>query len=230
LVKERAQHSNRIKALLSTQGVPLKNVNRWLPKTLETLTIWDGSPLPQSLKSEVLREHERWLLTHEQVRKLDTEREAALQARRQEVGHHSSKLEQVEHLIALRGVGMVSAWTLTHEFFWRDFNNRREVGAAAGLTGTPFDSGDSAREQGISKSGNASIRALMVELAWSWLRFQPESELSRWYQARFAQGKRFRKVGIVALARKLLIALWRYNRDGIVPAGATLKELPLVAA
>ena len=231
LVKERAQHSNRIKSLLSVQGVDLKNVNRWLPKTLETLRTWNGSPIPPALKEEILREHARWSLTHEQIGKIDTERKSVLQACAHEAsGKRSRKLAEVNHLVALRGVGITSGWKLTHEFFWRDFNNRREVGGASGLTGTPFDSGEGDREQGISKSGNASIRALMVELSWCWLRFQPQSALSRWYMELFAKGKRFRKVGIVALARRLLIALWRYVKHGVVPAGAKLKQLPMGAA
>jgi transposase len=111
------------------------------------------------------------------------------------------------------------------EFFgWRRFRNRRELGALAGLTPTPHQSGDTHREQGIAKAGNRHIRAMAIEIAWGWLRFQPESELSRWYQARFGHGSsRLRRIGIVALARKLLIALWRYLETGVVPQGAQLK-------
>jgi transposase len=112
-----------------------------------------------------------------------------------------------------------------NEFFgWRQFNNRKEVGAAAGLVPTPYQSGDGHHEQGISKAGNRHIRAIAIEMAWSWLRYQPGSQLSRWFEARFSRGgPRARKIGIVALARKLLIDVWRFLRDGTVPEGALLK-------
>ena len=124
----------------------------------------------------------------------------------------------------IKAVGAETAWNLGHEFFGpRDFKNRREVGAAAGLTGCPYSSGDSNREQGISKAGNARTRTWMIELSWRWLRLQPDSELSRWYQRRFGGGgKRQHRVGIVALARKLLIALWRYAQFDTLPVGAVV--------
>jgi transposase len=130
----------------------------------------------------------------------------------------------VRHLLRLRAIGPNSAWLYVMEFFsWRNFRNRREVGALAGLTPTPYQRGDSDREQGIDKAGNRYIRSIAIEIAWRWLHLQPESELSQWYQARFGHGsKRLRKIGIVALARKLLIALWRYLETGEVPAGAVL--------
>ena len=134
-------------------------------------------------------------------------------------------LQQVRRLLALRGVGEVSAWLYTTEFFgWRAFRNRREVAGLAGLTPTMRASGDLEREQGISKAGNALIRALAIELAWSWVHRQPASALTRWYRERFAGGgPRLRRIGIVAVARKLLIALWRYLETGVVPEGAMLK-------
>ncbi|MGH8594126.1 MAG: transposase [Gammaproteobacteria bacterium] len=127
----------------------------------------------------------------------------------------------------MRGLGPGSAWVLVMEFFgWRGFRNRREVGAAAGLVGTPYDSGQSTREQGSSQAGNWRVRTLMVELGWLWLRYQPDSELSRWFRERFGgSGKRSRRIGIVALARRLLIALWRYLEFGEIPAGAQLKPV-----
>ena len=132
---------------------------------------------------------------------------------------------QIHQLKNLKAIGDVSSWVLVMEWFgWRTFKNRREVGAAAGLVGTPYDSGESQREQGITKAGNYRIRALMIELAWSWLRYQPDSDLSKWFHERFGQGKRMRKVGIVALARKLLIAIWRYLETGELPKGAALKK------
>jgi len=133
---------------------------------------------------------------------------------------------QVAQLMKLRGIGPENSWDFVMEFFsWRDFRNRKQVGALAGLTPTPYDSGGSLREQGISKAGSRRIRTRSVESAWCWLRFQPQSKLSRWFNKRFAQGgKRMRRIGIVAVARKLLIALWRYLKDGAVPEGAGLMK------
>jgi transposase len=128
-------------------------------------------------------------------------------------------------LLKLRGVGLTSAWLLTRELFgWRRFSNRRQLAGCVGLNPSPYDSGQSQREQGISKAGNRRVRALLVELAWYWLRYQPHSALSAWFTARFAAGgKRMRRIGIVALARRLLIALWRYLEHGLIPQGAQLK-------
>jgi transposase len=133
----------------------------------------------------------------------------------------------VRQLLRLRGIGVNSAWLYVMEFFsWRGFRNRRELGALSGLTPTPYQSGDSAHEQGISKAGNRPIRAMAIEIAWAWLRYQPDSALSRWYQHRFAHSSsRIRRIGIVALARKLLIALWQYLELGVIPAGARLRTV-----
>jgi len=134
-------------------------------------------------------------------------------------------LRKVMALALFRGIGLGSAWLLVMEFFgWRDFKNRRQVAGCAGLDPTPYDSGQSRREQGISKAGSKRIRWLMVELAWSWLRFQPHSGLSGWFRKRFgAGGKRQRRIGIVALARRLLVALWSYLENGVVPEGVEFK-------
>jgi len=133
-------------------------------------------------------------------------------------------------LTDLRGIGETSAWPLIYEFLWRDFGNRREVASAAGLVGTPYDSGGSGREQGISKAGNKRIRRLTVELSWHWLRYQPESAITKWFNERFAQGgKRMRRIGIIGVARRLLIALWKYVKFGEMPEGAQLKEGKLFA-
>ena len=135
------------------------------------------------------------------------------------------QVEQIRTLMELRGVGTQSAWTFVTELFgWRELRNRREVGALTGFTPVPHQSGDEDRDRGISRAGNRYVRAIAVDLAWMWLRLQPESELTRWYRRRFAGGgSRMRKVGIVALARKLVIALWRYLHWGLVPEGAALK-------
>jgi transposase len=133
--------------------------------------------------------------------------------------------EKVRKLQQLIGIGMGSSWVFVMELFgWRTFHNRREVAAAVGLTPTPYNSGDSVREQGISRSGNRRVRKLTVEIAWCWLRLQPDSQLSRWYTQRFAGGgARMRRIGIVAMARRLIIDLWRYLESGTVPQGATVR-------
>lgn len=134
--------------------------------------------------------------------------------------------KKVRQLKQLKGIGDIGSWVFIMEWFgWRKFNNRREVGAAAGLVGTPYDSGESQREKGITKAGNYRITVLATELAWAWLRYQPNSELSCWFNERFNQGKRSRRVGIIALARRLLIALWRYLETGQLPVGAELKSI-----
>jgi transposase len=150
----------------------------------------------------------------------------ALEQETKEVLKRESKAShKVLTLQYLKGIGPVSSWVLVHEFFgWRLFNNVKEVGAAAGLAPTPYDSGGSQSEQGISKSGNRRVRALMIEVGWYWLRHQPSSKLSKWFAERYGHGsKRMRRIGIVALARKLLIALWKYLEQGIIPEGATVK-------
>ncbi|HLD77791.1 MAG TPA: transposase, partial [archaeon] len=154
-----------------------------------------------------------------QIRELLVERRALLRAT------EDPAIAQVHQLHQLRGIGEDSAWLYVMEFFgWRQFRNRRQVGGLAGLGGTPYQSGDLQHEQGISKAGNRWVRALVINTAWGWLRFQPESALSRWYMDRFGRGNgRVRKIGIVALARKLLIALWRYLETGAVPEGAVLR-------
>jgi transposase len=175
--------------------------------------------LPTGLGARLGREWAKVALLTEQIHALEAERQALLRTAGDPV------VERVRQLLRLRGIGRNSAWLYVLEFFgWRAFRNRREVGALAGLTPTPYQSGEASREQGIAKAGNRYIRAMAIEIAWGWLRFQPQSELSRWYQARFGQGSsRLRRIGIVALARRLLVELWRYLETGTVPAGAVLK-------
>lgn len=218
LLKERTQHNNRLLGLLVAQGIRLKVTADFAPQ-LDQVRLWDGRELPADLKAELLREWERYQLVNEQVLALE-----ALQ--RERVAEASGEaLTLVAQLMQLRGVGWQSAWNLVMEFFgWRTFANRRELAALAGLTPTPYDSGDRQREQGISKAGNRRVRAVMIELAWFWVRYQPQSDLSQWFARRYATGgPRMRRIGIVALARKLLIALWRYLETDLVPAGAILK-------
>ena len=219
VTRERARVTNRIKGLLALHGVVLP-IARGLPSELPaTLQAWDGAPLPPHAAARLAREWRRLTFLRREVRALIAERRRWLR------DGEDAVVAMVRRLLALRGVGEVSAWLYTTEFFaWRRFRNRRQVGAAAGLTATPWRSGGTATEQGISKAGNRYLRALAIELAWSWLRRQPRSELSLWYRRRFAAGGgRLRRIGIVALARKLLIALWRYLETGTLPAGALLK-------
>jgi transposase len=154
-----------------------------------------------------------------QIHELETQRTQQIR------DHQTPQGDQVRLLLKLKGIGENGAWLLVREFFgWRQIRNRRELGSLAGLTPTPYNSGESQREQGISKAGNRRVRWIMIELAWCWRRFQPHSELSRWYDRRFDGGNaRLRKVGIVALARKLLVALWKYLETGEVPLGADTK-------
>jgi len=223
LTRQRTRQVNRIKGLLALHGVVLPRL-RGLPATPPTLRDWSGAPLPPALTARLAREWTRLRTTQRELRALGAERRQLLA--RAGAGADPT-CGMVAQLLALKGVGEVSAWLYTTEFFgWRAFRNRRQVAGAAGLTPTTQASGDAEREQGISKAGNTIIRALAIELAWSWVRRQPTSALSRWYRARFgAGGPRQRRVGIVAVARKLLIALWRYLETGLVPEGAVLKPL-----
>jgi transposase len=217
--QERASTTTRIKGLLSSQGVRLTSLSKF-PEQLDALRLWDGSPIPSGLRRRVLRVYAHHEFLSQQIAELEAERRALLQS------SQDACIEQVRQLMSLRGIGINGAWLLVMEFFgWRDFKNRREVGGLAGLTPTPYHSGESAREHGITKSGNRHIRWMTTELAWSWLRYQPESALSCWCRERFGGGgKRLRRIGIVAVARKLLIALWRFLETGVIPEGAELKE------
>jgi len=220
LLKERGAHSARIKSLLIAHGIRLELNARFLSQ-LEGLKSASDYALGEDLKAELQREYQRYQLTAAQVKELEKQQ----QQRAEQTS--SEAMQQVNQLRQLKGVGWQSSWLLTMEFFaWRHFKNRREVGACAGLTPTPYSSGDSEREQGISKAGNRRVRSLMVELSWLWLRYQAGSQLSQWYQKRYAAGgKRMRRIGIVAMARKLLIALWRYLGEGLIPEGAVLKVI-----
>jgi transposase len=216
LIRERGQHQSRIRGLLSTQGIRADKVNRTV---LELLRLADGSPLPKHLHAELKRELERLEVLHKQIKAVEAEMKQATLG-------ETTMAVTTRQLAQLKGIGMVGAQVLGFEFFgWRRFNNGREVGALAGLTGTPFNSGSMEHEQGISKAGNRRVRAVMDELAWGWLRFQPASALSQWYERRFGSGpSRLRRIGIVALARKLLVAIWRFVAQGVVPEGALLRS------
>jgi transposase len=217
LKKERTGHTNRIKSLLALHGILMK-IRKSFPEDVYKVVMWDGKPLPSWVKEEMVRQYRRYELVQQQVHALEQHKKVALK-------QESESSKKVLTLQNLKGIGPVSSWDLVHEFFrWRVFKKGEQVGAAAGLAPTPYDSGGSQREQGISKSGNRRVRALMTEIAWYWLRHQPGSKLSRWFMERYGQGsKRMRRIGIVALARKLLIALWKYLEKGIIPEGAILR-------
>ena len=218
LKQERTRHINRIKGLLVNQGLRLE-IKPDFEQRLAQARLWDGSPLPPGLRERVSREYARIDLINQQIKALEAERRELLRSAT------DPQTEMVRQLLRLRGIGPNCAWLYVKEFFgWRKFRNRREIGALAGLTPTPYQSGEGNREQGIAKAGNGHIRAIAIEIAWGWLRHQPDSALSQWYQERFGHGNsRLRRIGIVALARKLLIALWRYLETGEIPPGAVLK-------
>jgi transposase len=217
LKNERKQHSARIGALLALHGMASVKLTAGFAKLLAVMQGPYG-PLPSQLRAELTREAERLQLVRAQIRELERSRTKALV-------QDTKAARMATSLMLLNAVGVNTATVLAYEFFsWREFKNGKQVGASAGMTGVPYDSGGTEREQGISKAGNRRVRALAIELAWMWLRHQPGSRLSRWYMERFARGSsRARRVGIVALARKLLVALWRYVDQGIVPDGALMK-------
>jgi transposase len=216
--RDRGRHTNRIKGLLASQGVPLARIQE-LPSHLVSARLWDGTPLSPLLCVRLHREWETVLDYTTRIRALKKERRLLLKTT------DDPAIAQVRQLNQLLGIGIDSAWLYVMEFFaWRQFRNRRQVGGLAGLTDTHYQSGDLQHEQGISKAGNRWVRALAINTAWVWLRFQPKSALARWYQTRFGKGNsRIRKIGIVALARKLLIAFWRYLDTGLIPEGAVLR-------
>lgn len=215
---ERAREINRIKGLLATQGIVLATRGK-VVIDVEQLRLWDGSRIPEGLQGRLRRAKQRLEFLDRQVEELEGQRVAEL------MHSPTADAKQMRSLMLLKGIGRQTAWVLVREFFgWRKFRNRRQVGALAGLAPTPYQSGDSSREQGISKSGNRHVRTRAIEMAWMWLRYNPGAALSQWYQERFGHGaSRQRRIGVVALARKLLISLWHYLETGEVPAGAALK-------
>ena len=212
---ERGGHLNRIRALLVLHGVRPRKIARTDNSTARD---WQGKPLSAALREEIQREQARLEFVDQQIKALEAEQRKHLKAPTNAAEQKAAKLLKV------KGVGTVSAWVLAKEVFgWRTFKNRREVGSMAGLTGTAYASGNTTVEQGISKAGNKRVRYTMIELAWMWTWHQPDSELTKWYQHRFGSGgKRQHRIGIVALARKLLVALWKYVEFDELPAGATI--------
>lgn len=216
LLTERTRQTNRIKGLLASQGIygynPLRCDRR---KRLEEVVTGDGRALPAKLKNEIVRGLDRIELLIDQIKQLEVERAELVTP---------AQSPKAAMLTALKGIGPEFAASLWLEAFWRHFANRRQLAAYCGLAPTPWKSGGIDREQGISKAGNPRLRETMIEMAWLWLRHQPDSTLSKWFNERVRGEKgRVRRIAIVALARKLLVALWRYVTDGVMPEGAVLK-------
>lgn len=214
LKAERLALRNRAHGLLATQGLHCSMGQ--LTRLLNAGRTRDGRELGPRLVGELRRILERWQLATEQLNALEAEQRRAVKSE-----EPSSSIVKVAQLMKLNGIGLQGAWLLVMEFFaWRRFRNRKEVAALAGLTPTPWSSGAGSRQQGISKAGNKRVRTLMIELALLWLRHQPESALTKWFHQNYSGAKRSRKSGIVALARKLLIALWHFVEHGVIPDGA----------
>jgi transposase len=222
LVKEQVGHTNRIKALLRLLGMAVGNPRRrdWL-KWLSAQRDWQGEAAPPHIKAEIEREHARLMLLREQL--------AALERRSAQAQPTPAVAEMARRrntLFRLKALGPAFSGTLGNEVFYKDFDNRRQVGAYVGLAPSPWQSGGTDREQGISKAGNPRARKAAVELGWLWIRHQPNSALTLWFLARTVKAsKRIKRIAIVALARKLIVALWRYVMTGLVPVGAVLKPV-----
>lgn len=212
--EERTKQGQRIGSILATMGGTTASPATVLRK-LDSLTQWDGSPLPLGVREQLERAATRYQLVHKQILEMQKVQRKAME------NPVTPELKAVDRLTWLAGIGLDSAWLLEFEFFaWRKFKNRRQVAGAVGLCGTPYNTGSSTREQGISKAGNPMVRTRMIELAWLWLRYQPDHKLSRWFQEKFAGGgSRRKRAGIVAVARRLLIELWHFAEHGVVPAG-----------
>ena len=219
LTAERVQHVNRIKGLLFAQGIgTYEPLHRDRRTRLDALATGDGRPLPVHLKAQISRELDRLELLLEQIKAVEAERDHLLACAKEAVG------VQPARLLPLKGIGQEAAAVLWSEGLFRSFGNRRQVAAYAGLAPTPWKSGSVDREQGVSKAGNPRLRTTMIQLAWLWLRHQPASALSLWFQDRVRRnGGRLRKPMIVALARKLLIALWKYATAGVIIEGAVMR-------
>jgi transposase len=216
LTQERTRLRNQIGSWLATCGCGVSARGRRRPGWWTTVRDWADAALPAEVQARIAHAEARVALLAEQLASLAAEQAGRLR--------EAAAQEPLVRLVQLKGIATTSAAVLLEEgLVWRAFRNRRQIGGLLGFAPARYDSGESSRDQGISRAGNKRLQSVMVQLAWSWVHWQRQSALAQWYQARFGRGKRARKVGIVALARKLLIALWRYAIDGVVPTGAVLK-------
>jgi len=222
LINERIQHVNRIKGLLAIHGIyDYQPLRRDRIQRLQQLHTADGRTLPPRLEAEILRELQRLEIVIGMIKTIEAERDAIASANTET---ERGSVKKIQHLAKIKSIGPEFATTLVGEVFYRSFDNRKQLASYVGLTPAHFQSGAMSRDQGISKAGNAKARTVMIELAWLWLRHQPDSDLSVWFRDRVGKLKgRIRRITIVAVARKLLIALWRYLETGLVPKGAALK-------
>ena len=217
--EDRNRLINRLKALLTTQGLALPIDSAFLGH-LEAARLWDGQPIPRGLLGRLQQTWAQLASLNRALADLDTERAALRVNAKTPLGRYVCALP------TLRGIGPVSTWMLATEIFgWRAIQNGRQLGALVGLVPAPYQSGETTHDQGITRAGNKHMRHIMVQLAWSWVRYQPNSALTAWFQRKFGHGsRRLRRIGIVALARKLLIALWRYVERGDIPDGAIVRS------
>ena len=214
LTQDRTRLVNQMRGWLATWGatLPTRRGDGWWTRVRD----WAGAALPAEVHARLARAEARLAVLEQQIGALDAQQQTAVRM--------APAASAVRQLVRLKGVATTGASVLLDEgLVWRAFRNRRQIGGLLGFAPTPYDSGDSRREQGISRAGNARLQAISIQLAWNWVRWQPASALTQWYRANFGKGKRARRIGIVAVARKLVIALWRYVTQGVVPAGAMLK-------
>jgi transposase len=219
LVQERVRIENRIKALLATQGIRGRPSMRSWDRDLNALQTGDGRELPSHLRAELNRLHRRLVLTLELIREIETERAECLVAEAED-----GTICTITALARIRGIGENFASILTREVFYRDFDNRRQLASYVGIAPMPHQSGAMDRDRRIGRAGNPRARSTLIQLAWLWLRYQPGSALSVWYRERVGSlAGRTRRIAIVAMARKLLISLWRYAKNGLLPEGVELR-------
>ena len=214
LTQEQTRRINQMRGWLATWGcaLPRHRKNGWWTAVRD----WAGAPLPVEVQTRLARAEARGAVVEHQLAELEHQQEAAVAA--------AAPASALRQLVQLKGVATTSASVLLDEgLVWRAFRNRRQIGGLLGFAPTPHDSGESTREQGISHAGNKRLQTISIQLAWSWVHWQPLSVLTQWYHEHFGTGKRARRIGIVAVARKLVIALWRYVTTGVVPAGAIVK-------
>ncbi|HKQ86707.1 MAG TPA: IS110 family transposase [Candidatus Acidoferrales bacterium] len=230
LVKEKTAHTNRIGGILMALGIRGVNPHRRdFVQRLDGLMTGTGEPLPAHTKQALAREHERLILAERQIKDIERAQASAIKAvaTPQSVAEEGGRAErggaQAAALVRLKGIGQISGVPLCREVFYRHFNNRRELASYFGLPPSPYNSGTMRVDQGISKAGNPRARRLAIEIAWLWIRHQPNSTLSKWFAQRVGEAKgRIRRIAVVALARKLMVALWRYLETGLIPEGAVM--------